>query len=165
MNYVARVRGVECIVTLERHGDGVRVLLDGVPIDAALEPAPGGGHVLRVGGMRRAVDVHLDEGISRVTLGAREYEVTVEDERERAAHAVRPAQATGPRILRSAMPGIVRELLVAEGDVVEARRALLVLEAMKMQNEVRADAAGTVDRIHVAPGVAVSRGDPLITLR
>ena len=77
---------------------------------------------------------------------------------------MRPADAGGPRVLRSAMPGIVREVLVAEGEAVAAKQPLLVLEAMKMQNEVRADRAGTVARIHAAPGTTVARGDPLVTM-
>jgi biotin carboxyl carrier protein len=58
----------------------------------------------------------------------------------------------------------VVKVLVAEGEAVVAGQGLIVLEAMKMENEVRARAAGTVAKIHVAPGAAVEAGKPLLTL-
>ena len=62
------------------------------------------------------------------------------------------------------MPGVVVKLMVAEGDSVEAGDPLLILEAMKMQNEIEAPASGQVTRIHVAEGEAVASGAPLISL-
>jgi len=53
---------------------------------------------------------------------------------------------------------------VAEGDAVEPGAPLVVLEAMKMQNEIQADRAGTVRRVHVVAGQAVEGGDPLVEL-
>ena len=66
--------------------------------------------------------------------------------------------------MKSVMPGVVVSLLVAEGDVVEEGQALLVLEAMKMQNEIAAPTAGEVRHIHVAEGEAVSAGAKLVEL-
>ena len=62
------------------------------------------------------------------------------------------------------MPGRVVSVAVAEGATVEAGQPLVVLEAMKMQNEIQADRAGTVTRVHVAAGQAVEGGDPLLEL-
>jgi biotin carboxyl carrier protein len=62
------------------------------------------------------------------------------------------------------MPGVVVSLLVTEGDVVEEGQPLLVLEAMKMQNEIAAPAAGSVRLIHVQEGEAVSAGAKLVEL-
>ena len=62
------------------------------------------------------------------------------------------------------MPGRVVDVRVAAGDVVEAGQPLVVLEAMKMQNEIQADRAGTVERVHVAAGQAVEGGDPLVEI-
>jgi biotin carboxyl carrier protein len=58
----------------------------------------------------------------------------------------------------------VVSLLVAEGEEVQPGQGLLVLEAMKMQNEIQAERAGRVRAIHVAPGEAVEGGDPLLDL-
>lgn len=62
------------------------------------------------------------------------------------------------------MPGKVVEVLVAVGDAVEKDQAVLVIEAMKMENEVRTSTAGTVKGIHVAQGQAVESGELLIEL-
>jgi pyruvate carboxylase subunit B len=62
------------------------------------------------------------------------------------------------------MPGKVVEVLVAVGDAVEKDQGVLIIEAMKMENEVRTSAAGTVKGIHVAKGQAVESGELLIEL-
>lgn len=62
------------------------------------------------------------------------------------------------------MPGRVVEILVQEGEEVTAGHGILVLEAMKMQNEIRAEHDGTITKIHVQPGQAVEGGDPLFEM-
>lgn len=62
------------------------------------------------------------------------------------------------------MPGLVVRILVARGQIVEAGQSLLVLEAMKMENELRATNAGVVQSIEVTPGQVVEKGQPLIQL-
>lgn len=62
------------------------------------------------------------------------------------------------------MPGRVVALLVQEGEEVKAGQGVVVLEAMKMENEIRAEHDGTVTKIHVQPGQAVEGGDPLFEL-
>ncbi len=153
-------------ITVEVRGDGGEgvVIVDGAPARARLSPLGDGAWTLDLDGSRRFLDIHGEGDTALVTLGGRELRVEIEDERQHAARAVRPAGGGGARVLRSAMPGIVRVLLVAEGDSVGDHAALLVLEAMKMQNEVRAPGPGRVTRIHVAPGTTVARGDPLVTL-
>jgi biotin carboxyl carrier protein len=99
-----------------------------------------------------------------VGLAGEVYTVSIENERERAAHAAAAHGPAGPRTLNAAMPGIVISVLAKEGDSVEAGAALLILEAMKMQNEVRAEAAGVVKRIFVEAGKTVSAGQPLVSL-
>ena len=62
------------------------------------------------------------------------------------------------------MPGVVVSLVVDEGQAVEAGQPLLILEAMKMQNEIDAPLAGIVKAVHVAEGQAVAAGEKLVTL-
>jgi pyruvate carboxylase subunit B len=62
------------------------------------------------------------------------------------------------------MPGIVVQLLVQPGDAVEKGQPLLVLEAMKMQNEIAAPSDGSVKAVHVAEKQAVGSGEKLVTL-
>jgi biotin carboxyl carrier protein len=91
--------------------------------------------------------------------------VPVEDERTRETSRLvgGPRKATGPAEVRSVMPGVVKEVRVAPGDAVEAHQPLLVLEAMKMENEIRADRAGVVREVHVKPGQAVEKGARLVS--
>jgi biotin carboxyl carrier protein len=66
-------------------------------------------------------------------------------------------------VIAAYMPGRVVQVAVAEGDRVEAA-PLVVLEAMKMQNEIQAERGGTVRKLHVVAGQAVEGGDPLLEL-
>jgi biotin carboxyl carrier protein len=97
------------------------------------------------------------------------FELDVESEararlRERATSARADAARGGPQELRAIIPGRVVSVDVAEGDAVEPGGRLLVLEAMKMQNEVRAPRAGTVVRVAVGPGQTVELGDVLVVI-
>ena len=99
-----------------------------------------------------------------VANGHRSY-VRVESERMRAAEqAKRTTTSGGDRVIKSPMPGRVVKVLVAKGDPVEIGQGLLVLEAMKMENEVRAKVAGTVADVHVTAGAAVEGNAKLVTL-
>ncbi|MEJ2085426.1 MAG: biotin/lipoyl-binding protein [Acidobacteriota bacterium] len=70
----------------------------------------------------------------------------------------------GPQTISAYMPGRVVKVLVAEGDEVEAGEGLVVLEAMKMENEIQADHAGVVRRVLVTDGQPVEGGDPLFEM-
>jgi biotin carboxyl carrier protein len=110
---------------------------------------------------RRAVEVVVD--------GWR-FEMLVEDEsraalRERASRDRTAAGATGgPLEIRAIIPGRVVAVAVAPGDTVEAGQTLLAVEAMKMQNELRAPRAGTVTRVPAGAGATVEVGDVLVVI-
>ncbi len=70
----------------------------------------------------------------------------------------------GKRTVKAYMPGRVVEVRVQPGDRVEAGQPLVVLEAMKMQNEIQAERGGVVSRVHVTAGEAVEGGDPLVEI-
>ena len=104
------------------------------------------------------------------TLEGWVFDVTVEDEprsllRERAGQGSTPRARRGSDVVRAQIPGRVVRLWVAEGDTVEAGQRLLAIEAMKMENEVRAPRAGTVESIRVAAGSSVELRDELLTVR
>jgi biotin carboxyl carrier protein len=85
---------------------------------------------------------------------------------ERAAAAARGADAVrgGRHELRAPMPGLLKTVHVAEGDVVESGAPLMTLEAMKMENELLAPARGRVVRLAVGPGTKVEGGAMLVVL-
>jgi biotin carboxyl carrier protein len=97
----------------------------------------------------------------RVHLGGRTVDVTLH---ESSAVATRGAGTAGPLHLVAPMPGKVVRVLVAPGAAVEAGAGLVVVEAMKMENELKAARAGRVRAVHVAEGQAVDAGAPLLEL-
>ncbi|MEM1271631.1 MAG: biotin/lipoyl-containing protein [Bacteroidota bacterium] len=74
------------------------------------------------------------------------------------------ASSLADKEVRAPMPGLVLRLLVEEGEEVQEGQGLLVLEAMKMENELKAPAAGTVASLHTSPGDAVTKGAVLVEL-
>jgi biotin carboxyl carrier protein len=140
----------------------LEVLLAGQPVDVDLV-AVRGALSLRVDG--RVVDLTTEgtpPDIGVVASGHRSY-LRVESARQRAAAA---AASHGTRIkedlVRSPMPGRVVRVLVAAGDMVEPGQPLVVIEAMKMENELRAKHGGQVAEILVAAGAAVEGNAKLI---
>jgi len=93
------------------------------------------------------------------------FRAEVQTERERAAHLITgKIQAKGPITLAAIMPGFVTRVLVSPGDRVEAGQSLVVIEAMKMQNELVAELDGVVREVHIEADQTVSGGDPLVTV-
>jgi pyruvate carboxylase subunit B len=94
------------------------------------------------------------------------YEVEALDERSRAIRELSGAASgpSGPAPLIAPMPGMIVRVAVQVGDAVEAGQGLVVMEAMKMENELRAPAAGTVKAILAQPGTAVEKGAILLEL-
>jgi glutaconyl-CoA/methylmalonyl-CoA decarboxylase subunit gamma len=149
---------------VELPSGALQARLDGNPIDVDVVVV-GSQLSVRVNG--QVVDL-TTEGtppeLGAVASGHRSY-VRVESERMRSAEqAKKTTVAGGDKTVKSPMPGRVVKVLVAKGDVVEIGQGLLVLEAMKMENEVRARVAGTVAEVHVAAGATVEGNAKLVTL-
>jgi biotin carboxyl carrier protein len=97
------------------------------------------------------------------TRGER-VQVMVEDERERAAHAVAGKHSTGRREITAVMSGVVVDVRVAVGDAVEDGQTVVVIEAMKMQNPITAEGSGRVRAVRVQGGEPVASGAVLVEL-
>ncbi len=113
----------------------------------------------------RSVLVHVGphpHGLE-VWTGVDRYVISLSDSRDRTANEQK-AEADGPVELRAQMPGKIIKLLVETGSGVTLGEGLIVVEAMKMQNEVKSPKDGTLTRIHVAEGATVSAGDPLVVV-
>jgi biotin carboxyl carrier protein len=114
-------------------------------------------------------EVHVEEreGNYRVLLLGQVYDVHVEDEgTRRVARARTEHQAAEGEdiIIRSPIPGLIFDVLAMEGQEVKKGDILVIVEAMKMENELRAPRDATVKATFVAPGDAVDKGAPLVTL-
>lgn len=132
--------------TFEVLRDGyVSMIVDGKSIPVSVEPA--------------------SDGQMRVTIDGQRTVVQVKDERDLLVDefGLGDEEAAGG-VVRAPMPGLVLDLLVSEGDEVEAEQGLLVLEAMKMENELKAPSGGIVGAIHVESGQAVDKEDLLIEI-
>jgi len=101
-----------------------------------------------------------------VTLRGRRIGVTVRSWRERVLAAAEAATAAhaGPVVVAATLPGLIAAVAVAEGDEVAEGATLLTIEAMKMQNEVRAPRAGRVIELTVAAGQTVATGAALLRI-
>ena len=165
MKYYVNIGGTDREVTLEEKGGEWIVAVDGRSIDVTYREVDRLGQVaMTVDGRAFGVSIEGDESSAKVVVAGRAFDVELEDERERAAHAAERARAKKGGDLKSVMPGVVVQLLVNEGDQVEEGQPLLILEAMKMQNEIGASASGVVKKVHVAEGEAVGSGAKLLTL-
>ena len=165
MRYIVQVGDREVEVVLAEDG----VTVDGEPVHAHLTGEEGSPvRLLTSGNTLHRVMVRRGEGRGRYSLWVDGYRFETEalDERTRAIRALSAATAgvAGPAPLVAPMPGLVTKLLVAAGDQVQPGQGLVVMEAMKMENELRAPAGGTVRTIRVTPGTAVEKGAVLVEL-
>jgi biotin carboxyl carrier protein len=146
--------------------DGDRVLVEGREAHAHLSPVPGGPlrHLLFGRESRTVVMERRGPGEWLLGLAGMRYEVSVVDERTR--HLQRLTESGGRRggqlTLRAPMPGLVVRILAAPGQTVDVGQGLVVLEAMKMENELRATARGVVRAVQVSEGQAVEKGALLV---
>jgi biotin carboxyl carrier protein len=160
----------EPAVLAQRH-----VLVDGQPEDIVLEERGHDRHVLREDGVDHRVVLEPGRAgpggafVREVLVDGFRLEVEVTSERlaslrERASRGRAAAGATGPLVIKAIIPGKVATVSVEVGETVSAGQQLLVVEAMKMQNELRAPRDGTIERVGVAPGVNIEVGDLLVVI-
>jgi acetyl/propionyl-CoA carboxylase alpha subunit len=141
-----------------------QVLVAGEPwqIDAR-ESAPGIWSLL-IDGASYVVDVTDDDGTSVVEVDGESYRIRVEEETRYIIRTRGAKAAAGRQVLKAPMPGRVTHIEVEVGRAVQPGDGLIVLEAMKMENEFKATVAGTVREILVQVGQAVNPGDVLIVI-
>ena len=165
MKYYTKIGDREREFTFERKGDTLTAHCDGKTwqLDVSLV-GDGAAFSMIVDGRSYDLIVDASEGHTLVQVQGEFVRVKVEDERERTAHEVAGARTGGKRTVCASMPGVVVEVLCDAGQQVEDGQTLLVLEAMKMQNPIGAEGAGTVTKIHVTAGEALASGAPLVDL-
>jgi biotin carboxyl carrier protein len=99
-----------------------------------------------------------------IVIAGRRYEFAIEDPRALQGRGGAGEGGSGPRSVKAPMPGRVVRVLVAEGDEVEAMQGVVVIEAMKMQNELKVPRAGRISRVAVTPDTTVEAGQILIVV-
>lgn len=165
MKYFVRLGQSEHEVVL----DGATVYIDGEPVTAHVLPVDGtpvqlaqiGDRVHRVIARRGAA-----RGTYTIAVDGYRFQVEALDERTRAIRDLSATVApnTGPMPLVAPMPGLIVRVNAQIGDRVQAGQGLIVMEAMKMENELRAQSAATVKNVLVTPGATVEKGTVLLEL-
>jgi len=162
--------GEEHEALVNRRGGGLDIeLYDKMHRVRLIPEGPPTVYLLTDTGHRHEVAVERHNGRLRIQVRGRHYDVEVlrEGQRRHAAAAQRgPSEreaGDGAWTLLSPMTGMIRSIEVKDNDRVEPNTVLLVIEAMKMQNELRAVRSATVHKIHVLPGDRIEQGADLIT--
>ena len=188
MRYSVKVGDRTLVIALDDNGpqrrvtlDGRELLVDWRPVGAsslaaeaasAGEPTRAGHYSMLIG--EHSYEAYIrplpneDTGAARafeVSFGPTIYEVTLQDERAQAlASLTGGAHGAGDATIRAPMPGLVGQVLVEEGATVERGQALIVLEAMKMENDLTTPRAGVVKSVRVSKGQTVNQGEALIVV-
>jgi biotin carboxyl carrier protein len=149
-------------VVIERANGTYRVDVDGVRYEVDSHKLEGDFFSILTGGKSYEISVETTRDGYRVRHGAAVQLVTLSDPSRRARDARHGSG--GPASVLSVMPGKVVRLLVAAGDEVEAGQGLLVVEAMKMENEIAAPRAGRVRSVSVQNGQTVESGAELLVI-
>jgi biotin carboxyl carrier protein len=150
------------IVELERGAGGWRVTLDGQPVDA--DPVEISPYTLSILLNGRSYEIRVTPfpgGKLKLQTGAHEFIAEVIDPRSWSGRRHGHVEAEGRQPILAPMPGKVVRVLVKAGDRVEASQGLLVVEAMKMQNEIRSPKSGTIERVLAKEGQPVTAGEVL----
>ena len=160
MTYDISIDGKNYRLDLNRADSGWSCRLDGreVEVDAVL--ARPDVLSLRIGNLAYEVKCERVAGDTHLWVGSARFAVEVRDPRSLRGR-VRAVDDHGPRKLTAPMPGKIVRVLVNQGDQVDAGAGVLVVEAMKMQNEIKSPKRGTIQKILVGEGAAVNAGDVL----
>jgi biotin carboxyl carrier protein len=165
MELVVRRGDREERVRVRRHDGGYEVAIGDRTYQIDALPARASLQSLRIDGAQHEVAVRL-QGEGKYWVSTAQGGGAVEVLDPLAHLAAQSASKGGKRRQRvdAYMPGRVTAVLVEEGAEVTKGQGIIVLEAMKMENEIRAEHDGTIGKIHVQPGQAVDTGNPLFEL-
>ena len=121
-----------------------------------------------VNGVEYEVEIQFDDGKWEVTIDGKLYEVEIDQGSRRGQRKKRDSNRGGggasSGLISSAIPGKIVSVLVSEGDKVDSDSVVIVLEAMKMQNEIKAGIDGKVEKIMCKPGERIEANVPLMEI-
>jgi len=165
MELVVKHKDREAEVHMERYDHHYDVRVDGEAYEIDFQRLAGDLWSLVIGGRQYVVSVSpAGGGRYRVTGGAEIDEVELMDPLTFLAKKAHGGDAAGAATVTAYMPGRVVKILVGEGQEVKTGDGLVVLEAMKMENEIKAERDGVVKKVAVKEGQAVDGGDVLFEI-
>jgi biotin carboxyl carrier protein len=168
MKLTAEVEGQNYVLDLERReGARVEAVVDGRRYELEASETEAGAFLLLADGRvyecrARGASTQAGAEASEVQIGDETFRVTLFDPKRLRGARDAGAEASGRAQVVASMPGKVVRVLVAEGAMVEAGDGLVVVEAMKMQNELKSPKGGTVVELRAAAGATVNAGDVLV---
>ena len=156
--YKYKVQGVDYEVEItEVEGKIAKVNVNGIPFEVEMQKPINAAKHPALAATKRSASVAPAETPVAAAPAATAASAP-------AKPAAQPAAAASGNALRAPLPGTITTINVKVGDTVTAGQVVIVLEAMKMQNNIEAEQAGTVTAINVAPGDAVMEGSVLLTI-
>ena len=164
MKYITTIEDKQFTVEII---DDKHVSVDGKVYEIDFESVSGQPvYSLIVDGRSHESYIYQGDDNWQVLMRGRPYPVQVEDEREKRLRAAAGGGVaeTGEFHLRAPMPGLVVAVPVTEGQAIKKGEVILILESMKMQNELKAPRDGTVGRIRVRPGESVEQKQTLLSV-
>jgi len=165
MKLTAEIDGQSYALDLRREGARVEASVDGRRYELeASETEPGSFLLLADGRVYecRANHTGAQDTLTEVQIGDEIFQVTLVDPKRLRGGRRAGAEASGRAQIKASMPGKVVRVLVETGALVEAGDALVVIEAMKMQNELKSPKSGTVVEVRAGTGATVNAGDVLV---
>ena len=169
MKLTAEIAGAEHVLELRRdEGARVRATVDGRSYEVDVHEPETGIYLLMIGGQVYECRVESGEGaaraLSEVHVGGAAYEVALTDPKRLRGARGAGAEASGRAQVVASMPGKVVRVMVEAGAPVAAGDGLVVVEAMKMQNELKSPKGGTVVEVRAVEGATVKAGDVLVVV-
>ncbi len=146
-------------IEIHKRGDEVEILLDGQRFSVHFQKLSGSRCLIDTDGKVTDALVHRDGRRYTVILNGRTYQIDMMD--RRLQRASQDDSRDGAQAVKAQMPGRVVRLLKSNGEAVEKNTGVLVIEAMKMQNEIRSPGRGVVSQIAVREGESVAAGQLL----
>lgn len=156
------INGVEKTLSLEEKDDGFHFSIDGKDYLVTAEPLANGSFAFFVNNRSYVAYLSNDGAVTHLAIGGRNFAVDKETDDDRRGGAGASAHADGK--VECPMPGNIIKVCVEEGDVVEANQAVVVIESMKMQNEIPSPVGGEISKVNCAVGDQVGFGDVLVEI-
>lgn len=161
MIYEVTIAGKSYRVELQRSARGWQCKLDGRELPVDVTAAQSGVLSLLLNGRSYEVKQEIAGTDSNIVVGNERFAVSLRDPRSFRSRRSAGGGDQGVKKINAPMPGKIVRLLAAEGSAVQAGQSVIVIEAMKMQNELKAPKTGVVKKIIVAEGAAVDAGQTL----
>lgn len=165
MNYFVSQGDKEVILDVDERGVAhYKVVLDGKEISVDAHKVETNTWSIIVDGKVYEVDLEVKDGEFEILIKGDSYSMRVLNEQKRALSRVADSAEGGKQVITSPMPGKVVRILVEEGEEVDSQQGVIVIEAMKMENEFKSKSPGKVKEIFISEGDIVEGGDKLLLI-